>query len=46
MKSFYIKFSDISYTGVLKVADYESSIRIWKFKTADSIWQPDHKKNS
>ena len=32
--------------GVLKVANYESSIRFWKFKMADPIWRPDRKNNS
>ena len=36
----------ITCIGVFEVADYESSIKFWKFKMADPIWRPDRKKNS
>ena len=35
-----------TYIGFFEVADYESSIRFWKFEKAGPIWRLGSKKNS
>jgi len=42
---FYLTdFSETLYTGVFRIADYESEVRIVKFKMADLIWRTNNPK--